>query len=184
MVGYNKAYLTLIDVNSHFAERLMTRFDREFWELFSGVLGIAVGIICYIAVCVGVKTKKKRFIERAKEKRNFTTARYVKHFYVHGNGASSSSSMNRYDSVYVTYEYYVNGKRYKKKYCYSGEGKMVATYPNSFTIYYSGRNPRKVMSEGESIDSRYTLGCFTSVIAMAIIINLCRVCINAVFGVG
>lgn len=183
MDGYNKAYLALLDVISYFTERLMARFDREFWELFSGVLGIVVGIICYIAVCVGVKNKKKRFIERAKANHNYTTARYVKHFYVHGDG-NSSSSMNRYDRVHVTYEYYINGKRYKKKYCYSGEGKMVATYPNSFTIYYSGRNPRKVMSEGESTDSRYTLGCFTSVIAMAIIINLCRVCINAVFGVG
>lgn len=182
MDGYNKAYLALLDVISYFTERLMARFDREFWELFSGVLGIVVGIICYIAVCVGVKNKKKRFIERAKEKKNFTTAYYVKHMNVAGRRDSGTS--DQYRRAYVTYEYHVKGKRYKKKYCYNADGNMTPVYPNSFTIYYSGRNPRKVMSEDESIDSRYTLGCFTSVIAMAIIINLCRVCINAVFGVG
>lgn len=183
MNEYTEAIRDLADAVTSSTREFVMETNAQIIAMIPVVLAILAGILCYIFLNRWAKYRKKRFFEKAKANHNYTTARYVKHFYVHGDG-DSSSSMNRYDRVHVTYEYYVNGKRYKKKYCYSGEGKMAATYPNSFTIYYSGRNPRRARAEDENKSSEWRSGCLTSIVVMVIFINVCKLCINAVFGMG
>ena len=88
------------------------------------------------------KTKSQKFKEKAKAKGNYVIGREVYSKY----NSSWKDDDGRYHEEYyrVTYEYVVNGKKYKKKLKYTDN-----KYPSEQNIYYKPGRPRKSIAETE-----------------------------------
>lgn len=101
------------------------------------------------------KTKSEKFKEKAKVKGNFVIGREVKSKYY----SSWRDDDEKYHEEYyrVTYEYIVDGKKYKKKLNYKN-----SNYPLEQNIYYKAENPRKSIAETESKKGFiYTMLCMS-----------------------
>lgn len=112
--------------------------------IFTG-LSVFVGFIVaciYYFWYVKNPSRVEKFIENAKKKGNVVTATCVKTKFV--PGSRESEGIYKYDTKIVTYEYTVNGKKYKKKFSFQSPGCVSIDFPYTLTFYYSEKNPRKV----------------------------------------
>lgn len=120
---------------------------KEFYfDILRPLLCLAALIGTPIFYCKWQVKKAKRFIEIAKKNKNYTTARAVKLSTVAGSRGSVHTH-DHYASTRVRYEYMVNGKKYKKIYYFDGENYSIGgVTPDTITLYYRPRHPRKVMT--------------------------------------
>ncbi|MBQ8175936.1 MAG: hypothetical protein IJ035_02740 [Oscillospiraceae bacterium] len=103
------------------------------------MLGVLVGIILSI-VLYKRKTLNERFVEKCREEGCSARAESVKTRTFYEN--ASHEARNRSSKYFVTYEYTVNGRTYRKttlEQANNGQG----NYDHYRTIYYSRKNPKK-----------------------------------------
>jgi len=88
------------------------------------------------------KKKSEKFIEKAHAHNNYVLAEAIDRKYY--KPWESDNGHYHPEKYKVTYEYIVNGKKYKKNIYYGN-----TDYPWKLIIYYSGRNPRIAIAENE-----------------------------------
>ena len=122
-------------------EDTITTFQIVFtWS--SIVIGFIVACIYYVWY-IKTPSKLEKKIQKAKENGNIVTATCVKTQFLAGRLDEETDSL-KYGKQVVTYEYVVNGKKYKKKYSYQLPGSVSIDYPYTLKLYYDEKNPRKV----------------------------------------
>lgn len=154
---------------------------EEFFMVVPAMLGIFACIAYNIIICIWIRNSKKNFIEKAKKKDCVVEARYVKRSILAGRNDCGAS--DQFDRAAVTYEYFVKGKRYTKKYLYNSEGSSVVNYPTRLTLYYKKNNPRKAITANESTDGKQTLRIISSIAVLGITIKLSMFTIELLFNV-
>lgn len=117
----------------------MDEINVSYTALAVTMLGVLIGIILSI-VLYKRKTLNERFVEKCRREGCSTRAEAVKTrtFYEH----ASHEARNRSSKYFVTYEYIVNGRTYRKtslEQANNGHG----NYDHYRTIYYSKNNPKK-----------------------------------------
>lgn len=126
------------------------------YEIVLTGVSIVVGFIIaclYYFWYIRKPSRIEKFIENAKRKGNVVTATCVKTKFVPGNRESGEPYNN--DTKIVTYEYTVNGKKYKKKFSFQSPGCVSIDFPYTLTFYYSEKNPRKVYT---GVSNKYYKG--------------------------
>lgn len=140
---------------------------------FALLCGAITFIFLFIFVYLKGNTIGNRFVKKAKRKGCVTTGRVKKH--VHRR---LSRYETRHSSEIVTYEYFVNGKSYKKKITFTDIG-IVIDYPEQVEIYYSKLRPSRSYADVETsyVQQKQT-GCyitlFVPIAVIIIVVNLIK----------
>lgn len=103
------------------------------------VIGVIVGIVLSV-VLYKRKTLNERFVEKCRKEGCSVRAEAVKTRTFYEN--ASHEARSRSSKYFVTYEYMVNGRTYRKttlEQANNGQG----NYDHYRTIYYSRKNPKK-----------------------------------------
>jgi len=108
------------------------------------VPGIVLFVYLYIMLFAKWKTRKEKFIEKAKAKGHVTEGRRAKYRY-----ASMDNKQGKFSHyiIWVKYEYVVNGKTYYKKLRFK---RHRFSFPDHVNVYYDARNPRKAVCPHEA----------------------------------
>lgn len=111
--------------------------------------------------------RRKSSVAKARQSGCITTGRVVKNDYRRFTGPEG-----RYRSEIVTYEYFVDGKRFEKKITYTDTG-IVVNYPNQVEIFYDKNNPSKSFADVElGQNKQKQTGCYMSIVIPIIVIIL------------
>lgn len=134
-------------------------------------VGIAVGcgfivfVFSYIKVFLYGKSRKQRFIEKAKEKGNVTYGTCVDTKLSLGTDKAGSPDALRFDTLIVKYEYVVNGKKYYKKLRFQSPGMASIDFPYKVKVYYDPKRPRKAVCKREaSVGRQRQNGCLLTIL--------------------
>ena len=147
-------------------------------RVISLAAGFIVLIIAYIRIFLNGKSGKQKFVEKAKKKGNYTSAKIVGSKRRIGR-ASSNNMYTKNDSYLVEYEYFVKGIRFSKKVRFHTCGNMSADYPYETTVYYNPGNPRKSVLREEALPGSFRqTGCFITIalagITISVVYNLLK----------
>lgn len=137
------------------------------------VCGALLFVFLFVSVFLKGKTKGNRLMNNAKKNGCSTVGRAVKNDYRRFTGPEG-----RYRSEIVTYEYFVEGKRFEKKITFSDPG-VVINYPNQVEIFYDKNNPAKAYADVELTKNKQKqTGCYIAIvipiIAIILIYNLLK----------
>lgn len=137
------------------------------------VCGAILFVVLFVSVFLKGNTRGNRLMNRAKADGSITVGRAVKNDYRRFTGPEE-----RYSSEIVTYEYFVEGKRFKKKITFSDTG-IVINYPNQVEIFYDKGNPAKAYADVELTPNiQKQTGCHISIVvpivAIILIYNLLK----------
>lgn len=136
---------------------------------------ITIALICgavifawlFFFVFLKGKTKGNQLMAKARQSGCITTGRVVKNDYRRFTGPEG-----RYRSEIVTYEYFVDGKRFEKKITYTDTG-IVVNYLNQVEIFYDKNNPSKSFADVElGQNKQKQTGCYMSIVIPIIVIIL------------
>ena len=142
--------------------------------------GVAVFVCLFYFLVIKLRTRGNRLKEKAEKAGCVAIAKEIKDDYRRFTGSDG-----KYRSEIVTYEYFVDGKSYKKKITFTDTG-IVMKYPNQVTIYYDKNNPHKSYADVElGKNVQMQTGCcttiFTPIIVIIVIYNLlvdCKIKLN------
>lgn len=131
------------------------------------VCGAILFIVFFVSVFLKGKTKGNRLMNRAKTNGSTTVGRAVKNDYRRFTGPEG-----RYRSEIVTYEYFVEGKRFEKNITFSDTG-IVINYPNQVEIFYDKGNPAKAYADVELTQNKQKqTGCYVAIVIPIVAIIL------------
>ena len=131
------------------------------------ICGAIVFAWLFFFVFIKGKTRGNRLMAKAKQSGCITTGTAIKNDYREFTGPDG-----RYGSEIVTYEYFVDGKRFKKKITYTDTG-IVINYPDQVEIFYDKNNPSKSYADVElGHNEQKQTGCYTSIVIPIIVIIL------------
>lgn len=143
------------------------------YELIPILCGIVVCIYCLDHVFLHGKSRNQRFVEKAKKLGCQTKGRSIATKIQPGNAYSGAKSDDRFPKLYVTYEYWVDGKRYITELYYIWYPGELSLYSDTdeITIYYDKNRPSKCVSAGEATkQEQQKNGC-----VLTIFITLCTI---------
>jgi len=124
---------------------------------------IATFVYCFIFVYWKGKSRKQKFIERAKQQGNVTTGTKISAKVYQGD-ASAKSYNARSNTWVVIYGYMVDGVEYKRKVKFDGGlGIPKANYPVQVNVCYDPRRPKKALCVEEVSRVNYE-GCLITMI--------------------
>ena len=124
----------------------------------------------YVRRTKGGKTKRMKFINKAKAAGAVTVGYYTGATYQYGDMTSDDKEMQS-GSYVVNYEYEVGGRKYDKVLFFRTYGVTSVDTPNSVTIYYDPSNPKKCMTEqDEEPILAVRSGCLTSMVVFAVVL--------------
>ncbi len=137
------------------------------------ICGVAIFVFLFFFVFLKGKTKGNQLMLKAQKNGSTTIGKAVKNDYRRFTGPEG-----RYRSEIVTYEYFVDGKRYEKKITFSDTG-IVINYPDQVEIFYDKNNPYKSCADVElSQDKQKQTGCYIAIVipivAIIFIYNLLK----------
>jgi len=119
------------------------------------------------------KSLKQRFVEKAEADGYVTEGVCIKTRRSLGTGKSGGFRAFKYDTLIVTYEYFVDGKRYLKKLKFQSPGMAFIEFPYKVAVYYSPNNPRKaVCKEEATVAHQQRNGCLLTIISTIITIKV------------
>ena len=154
------------------------------------VCAAAIGLTVLFAVWFcrftkNFRTRKQKFIEKAKTAGNYTQGEYLKSKWRPGIRESHNIS-DRNPIQKVWYRYRVDGKEYTKHMTFQSIGTVSIEYPMSVTVYYDPRNPRRAYcpEEASEADRRTVRGLLcTAVIVLFLFgsFHLLRFLIGLIF---
>ena len=149
----------------------------EFYAGISVIVGFLVAVPFY-RWSRHKKSKKTRFIEKAKKSGNCVTGEYVSSKVIPGD-VNSSNPRYCNSRELVKYKYTVGGNDYYKKITFQTMGVVGTDYPNYVKVYYDPRNPRNALCPEEADPSQQIQsGCLTTILvtilAMFISFHLVR----------
>lgn len=111
--------------------------------IISFIIWIDIDITVFKKVKKGeYKAKSEKFKEKARNLGNCVDGRLISSLY--NPATRNDDGTYNLRSYVATYEYIVNGKKYKKRVVYEN-----SNYPSSQNIYYKAGNPRKAFAETE-----------------------------------
>ena len=141
--------------------------DKDIRITIAFICGAIVFAWLFFFVFIKGKTRGNRLIAKAKQSGCITTGTVIKNDYREFTGPEG-----RYRSEIVTYEYFVDGKRLKKKTTYTDTG-IVINYPNQVEIFYDKNNPSKSFADVElGQNKQKQTGCYISIVIPIIVIIL------------
>lgn len=127
----------------------------------------------YIRLFFKRKTRKDKFIEKAKAAGHCATGIVVKNKIAFGNDESGNSYF-RNDRMKVVYEYKVGGKAYRKKLVFQSPGMVSVQYPYQIDVYYNPKNPAKGVCKEEISEDRSGSCLGTILLAVVSCVILCQ----------
>ena len=145
--------------------------DKDIRITIAFICGAIVFAWLFFFVFIKGKTRGNRLMAKAKQSGCITTGTVIKNDYREFTGPEG-----RYRSEIVTYEYFVDGKRFKKKITYTDTG-IVINYPNQVEIFYDKNNPSKSFADVElGQNKQKQTGCYISIpiIVIILIYNLLK----------
>lgn len=133
---------------------------------------IVAGIVCrkYYVNCVkNGKSRKQKFIEKAKINGNFTSGKFVDVKIILADRDSSNPRM-RSESRKVKYSYVVNGVEYFKYMTFQNVGRVSVDYPFDVTVYYNPNNPKNAVCPEEATNAIHMQnGCLVTIFIFCLI---------------
>ncbi len=126
------------------------------------IISFFVAVLLFLKLCVFGYSGKRKFIQRAYQKGNYTKA-YIVNNNIY-TGIHMMRKANNFPSYKAKYEYAVNGKKYYKTYNLRAKSGISSGPPNSINIYFDKNNPSKAISEVEIKNGPKASGCFTTII--------------------
>ena len=137
------------------------------------ICGAILFVYLFFSVFLEGKTKGNKLMIKAKKDGSTTIGRVVKNDYRRFTGPEG-----RYRSEIVTYEYFVEGKRFEKKITFTDTG-VVVNYPNQIEIFYDKSNPVKAYADVELTQNKQKqTGCYIAIVipivAIILIYNLLK----------
>ena len=134
-----------------------------FSDVITFLIYAAVFLYCFIFVYWKGKSRKQKFIERAKQQGNVTTGTKISAKVYQGD-ASAKSYNARSNTWVVIYGYMVDGVEYKRKVKFDGGlGIPKANYPVQVNVCYDPRRPKKALCVEEVSRVNYE-GCLITMI--------------------
>ena len=144
--------------------------SEEMINLIPGIAGILVFIFCYFRLILFGKSRKQKFVEKAKENGNFVEGVFVDVKISRGSNDISSEKFGN-DIYVVKYEYCVDGAKYLKKLRFNTGGSMTESYPAKIMVYYNPNNPKKAIAGNEATAvQQKKSGCLTSFVVTGIVV--------------
>ncbi len=141
-------------------------------------VGLLILLSGYIFSFFDVKFGKAKFIEIAKAKGNCTQGYIIKDKFIPGDETSENEEI-RSNTMRITYEYVVNGVKYKKKMSFQSPGMVTIKFPIVIDVYYDPRNPKKAVCKEEATRAiQQRTGCLLSfvfaTVAIAVLLNILK----------
>lgn len=128
------------------------------------IIGGCLFIVLFIFVFFKGYTKSGRLMKKAKENGCVATGTMIKHSY------RQNGHQGKYPSEIVTYEYEVDGKKYRRKVEFVSYG-VVVDYPLELTIYYDKYNPSRARADVETKpELQHQTGCYIAIFVLIITI--------------
>lgn len=144
--------------------------SEEMINLIPGIVGILVFIFCYFRLILFGKSRKQKFVEKAKENGNFVEGVFVDFRISRGSHESKNDAFGEDDYI-VKYEYCVDGMKYYKKLRFNSGGSMTKCYPSKIMVYYNPNNPKKAIAGNEATAvQQKKSGCLTSFVVTGIVV--------------
>ncbi len=155
------------------AERqIIIIMDESMRAKIALILATVTLVVGYFKIFLRGKSKKQKFIEKAKAEGNYTTGKCVDSKRIRGNKDSSTVEY-RYDSYNVKYEYSVNGIIYSKKMIFQSPGMVGVRYPYEVTVYYNPKKPQKgICKEEAGKGEQRTAGCFGTIVITILVFEV------------
>lgn len=144
--------------------------------LMNGIVvavGIAIVLTGYIRSGMNIKSRREKFIEKAKAQGHYTTGECVETKI--RRGTNEPDDLYQDDSLKVKYQYSVNGVTYTKKMSFESPGMVSIKYPHQVTVYYDPKNPGKAVCKEEAERDPNVGCCGTLVLAGLVMAVLYRI---------
>ena len=132
-------------------------------------IALACGFILFVYIFIFVFLKGNTKANKLKEKA-IKNGCVVDGIDIKCDRRQYTGKDGRYRSAIVSYEYYVNGKRYVRKITFSDNSIYVVT-PKSVQIFYDKKNPRRAYADVElGFEQQKQYGCYAAIVIPVIVV--------------
>ncbi len=143
---------------------------EEIRLVIAGLCGLAVFILSFSKKLFKDRSYKRRFINKAKERKSFVTAHLSSAKFLSGLHESDNIELERRRKK-CCYEYVVHGKTYKKNLVFFSGGRISINYPYEIVVYYDPKRPSKCYCEEEMERSTGCLGSSIAALIVFLLVN-------------